>query len=97
MHQSKNQNDKQKQNQEAVEEGTYGQSVLLVGRSGSWRKLGGVGGSELQTVALHGSRLGHIGQQGLQGHVFLLSKVVPCCHTPNKVHLYRKWKAICSK
>lgn len=70
--------------------GTYGEPVLLVGRSGSWGELGGVGRSELQTVALHSSRLRHIGQQVLQSHVLLLPQVIPCCHTPHKVHLCRK-------
>lgn len=70
-----------------MEAGTYGEPVLLVGRGGSWGELRGVGGGELQTVALHSSRLGHVGQQGLQSHVLLLPKVVPCHHIPHKVHL----------
>ncbi len=77
---------------EGAEAGTYGEPVLLVGRSGGWGELGGVGGSELQTVALHSSILGHVGKQGLQSHMLLLTKVVPCHHAPNKVHLCRKWQ-----
>lgn len=46
---------------EAVDVGTYGEPVLLVGRGGGRRELGGVGGSKLQTVAFHSSRLRHIG------------------------------------
>lgn len=44
-----------------MEKATYRKSVLLVGRSGSWRELRGVGGSELQAVALNSSRLRYIG------------------------------------
>lgn len=77
-----------------MEAGTYGEPVLLVGRSGSRGELGGVGGSELQTVALHSSRLGHVGQQVLQRHVLLLPEVVPCSHTPHKVHLHRKQRTL---
>lgn len=71
----------------AVEKATYRKSVLLVGRSSSWRELRGVGWSELQAVALNSPRLRHIGQQGLQCHVLLLSKVVPCHQASNKLHL----------
>lgn len=70
-----------------MEKATYRKSVLLVGRSGSWRELRGVGWSELQAVALNSSRLRHIGQQGFQCHVLLLSKVVPCHQASNKLHL----------
>lgn len=77
-----------------MEEGTYGEPVLLVGRSGGWGELGGVGGSQLQTVALHSSILGHVGNQGLQSHVLFLPKMVPRHDAPHKVHLCRKWKAL---
>lgn len=58
---------------EALEVDTYGEPVLLVGRGSSWGELRGVGGCELQAVALHRARLRHGSQQGLQGRVLLLS------------------------
>lgn len=70
--------------------GTYGEPVLLVGRSGGWRELRGVGGSQLQTVAVHGSILRHVCKKGLQSHVFLLPKVIPLHYTAYKIHLHRK-------
>lgn len=70
--------------------GTYRKSVLLVSRSRGWRELRGVGRSELQAVALHGSILGHVGEQGLQRHVLLFPKVVSSHHTAHKVHLRGK-------
>lgn len=70
--------------------GTYRNSVLLVGRSGGWRELRGVGGSQLQAVALYGSILGHVGEQGFQRHVLLFPQVVSCHHTANKVHLRKQ-------
>lgn len=73
-----------------VQTGTYGEPVLLVGRSGSRGELGCVGGSELQAVALHSSGLGHVGHQGLQSHVLLLPEVVPGHHVTHKVHLAGK-------
>lgn len=85
---------KKQSGRKTVASGTYGESVLLVGRSGGWGELGGVGGRELQTVALHSSILGHVGDQGLQCHVLLLPQMVPCHHTAHKVHLCRKWKTL---
>lgn len=67
--------------------GTYGQAVFLVGGRGGRGELGGVGGGQLQTVALHRMGLWDIGQKSLQGQALLLGQLVPGHHAPHKVHL----------